>query len=295
MRGLLTTLSFAICLISSNSFAWGPLGHETIAVVGAQVTSVGTFWSLNQATLKQLSTVPDRVWKAPSTKPLEEGHHWFEIDSYVGNAHPETILEMPKRYNDAVAKYTAATLAKNGLAPWRSGQFYKMAVAALKAGDLKGAATDVGILCHYVGDLSQPFHATNNYDGQKTGNKGIHAWFETAILNGDKNLQDEVAARAKSLLTNQAFLNDFKGDLMDVLERETLRSYADLDKILQIDTKMGRQGSHDALLEIAKDRLADGAATYALILDRIATEAGGKMATTTVSVPDPQWIQPVFE
>ena len=37
-------------------------------------------------------------------------------------------------------------------------------------------------LAHYIQDAHQPLHATNNYDGQLTGNNGIHARFETALF-----------------------------------------------------------------------------------------------------------------
>jgi hypothetical protein len=46
------------------------------------------------------------------------------------------------------------------------------------------------VLAHYVADAYQPFHAVLNYDGQLTGQPGIHARFE-----------DELPARFASRLT----------------------------------------------------------------------------------------------
>ena len=40
------------------------------------------------------------------------------------------------------------------------------------------AAADLG---HYVGDAHVPLHTTSNYNGQKTGQKGIHAFWESRI------------------------------------------------------------------------------------------------------------------
>src|SRR5207244_588034 len=37
-------------------------------------------------------------------------------------------------------------------------------------------------LGHYVGDVHVPFHAVANYDGQLSGQKGIHARFESVLL-----------------------------------------------------------------------------------------------------------------
>src|SRR5699024_66372 len=36
-------------------------------------------------------------------------------------------------------------------------------------------------LAHYIGDGYQPLHTTKNYDGQLTGQKGVHALFESLI------------------------------------------------------------------------------------------------------------------
>ena len=37
-------------------------------------------------------------------------------------------------------------------------------------------------LAHYVSDAHVPFHAVVNYDGQLTGQHGIHARFESALF-----------------------------------------------------------------------------------------------------------------
>jgi hypothetical protein len=36
-------------------------------------------------------------------------------------------------------------------------------------------------LAHYIEDANVPLHTTNNYDGQLTGQKGLHALWETTI------------------------------------------------------------------------------------------------------------------
>ena len=38
------------------------------------------------------------------------------------------------------------------------------------------AAADLG---HYLGDAHVPLHTSGNYDGQRTGQRGIHALWET--------------------------------------------------------------------------------------------------------------------
>ncbi len=38
------------------------------------------------------------------------------------------------------------------------------------------------VASHYMQDAHQPFHASINYDGQLTGNNGIHARFERDLV-----------------------------------------------------------------------------------------------------------------
>jgi hypothetical protein len=38
------------------------------------------------------------------------------------------------------------------------------------------------VAAHYIQDAHQPFHAHNNFDGQLTGNTGIHARFERDLI-----------------------------------------------------------------------------------------------------------------
>ena len=84
-----------------------------------------------------------------------------------------------------------------------------------------------GVMAHYIGDLSQPLHDTKNYDGQLTGQPGIHAFFETTNIDAnDHNAEmTSVGNQATALLSNQVFLNDFKGNLGDSMFREVARAY----------------------------------------------------------------------
>ena len=90
--------------VTSQALAWGAKGHQIVAFVGADNTSGEgqAFWSANDNGFRQLTTVPDRVWKAPSTKPQEAPNHWFQVDSYFGDSTTSEILSFPKAYADAV-------------------------------------------------------------------------------------------------------------------------------------------------------------------------------------------------
>ena len=82
-------------------------------------------------------------------------------------------------------KATPRDVADHGTAPWRALQMYRLAVDALKADKMEVALIDLGAMGHYVGDMSQPFHASLDYDGDYPVDyaPGIHALFETDMLN----------------------------------------------------------------------------------------------------------------
>ena len=58
------------------------------------------------------------------------------------------------------------------------------AMRAMRADSILFYAAD---LSHYVSDATVPLHTTINYDGQLTGQKGLHALWETVVPENDFN------------------------------------------------------------------------------------------------------------
>ena len=286
-----------IGFVGSTAFAWGATGHQVIASVGSTTANQNQFWTANADGMRQLTTVPDRVWKGPQTKADEAPTHWFQADAYVPNlAQCNDILNFPKVYKDAVAKYTEATIIRNGTAPWRIVQMYNLALSDFRSGNQKMALEEAGAMSHYIGDLSMPLHVSENYDGQMTGQKGIHSWFETKNLGDENSIRAEVAIRTQKLLQDPAWLADAKGDLFDVLNHEIIRSLLKRDEVLNNDKKLGRTSpqAQKVQLDLAEDRMADGAAVLSVILGRLAADAKIPNNKSIVPIVDPQWIAPDF-
>jgi hypothetical protein len=114
----------------------------------------------------------------------EDPNHFLDIDG-LGEAPPYTGV--PRDHAAFIAKYGAEKAEKAGRLPWRGSEMYGKLVAAFKA---MGTGTSYGadnarylsaVLAHYVEDANQPFHASENYDGQLTNQRGIHARFETEL------------------------------------------------------------------------------------------------------------------
>lgn len=289
-------ISALIVLASSSAFGWGAIGHQIVAYVGANSALEGqAFWQANLSQLRQLTTVPDRLWKTSATKADEGLTHWFQVDAYYKPADFSQIITFPSLYSQAVSQYTESVILVNGTAPWRVRQLYQLAFQAFKMGDTKSALQYVGIMSHYIGDLSQPLHVTVNHDGQLTGNNGLHAYFETTVLKDENAIRADVQKRVSKLLKDGNFLSQFNGSLMDSLLLSIERSVSQLDLVLKNDKQYGRTSKGAAVqLELAKNRLADGAATLAIIMSQLWKETGLIPQASVLNIQEPSWIKPDF-
>lgn len=296
MKSLTCIVVLAMSTTASQAFAWGASGHQLIAHVGGNTTTHGQeFWQSNLEPLRLLSLVPDRLWKDPATKNLEASNHWFQADYYYKADQYANISLFPSSYDQAVSQYTEPVVIKNGTAPWRIRQLYQLAVNAFRIKNYSLALQYVGTMSHYIGDLSQPLHVTENYDGEETHNEGIHMFFETENIGDEQPLRSKVEMRTQKLLNDPEFLSQFNGSLMDILLNEVKRSIAFKDVILATDTKYGRTiKGEDLQFEIAMDRIADGAATFSLILNRLWIDAGIDLKASPMTIKDPKWIKNDF-
>ena len=108
----------------------------------------------------------------------QEGpRHYIDIDHY--GTYPYDSL--PRKWNDAVAKYSEDTLNAYGIVPWWLQTMLFRLTDAFKeknqAKILKYAA-EIG---HYIADSHVPLHASSNHNGQYTDQKGIHGFWESRI------------------------------------------------------------------------------------------------------------------
>ena len=125
-----------------------------------------------------------------------------------------------------------------------------------------------GLLGHYVADLAQPLHVTENYDGQLTKQKGLHHWFEENIIDElYPTLTDEVYKKAQSQW--KTFFEQHKKMSAFELSLELVKdSNKNLKRVLDIDKKLGRASEKKVSAdykEIAIERLSTGVLFLATI------------------------------
>ena len=110
----------------------------------------------------------------------EAPRHYIDIDYYAKEGEDPFDI-MPKKWNDAVDKFTEDTLMEYGIVPWHIDKMMYRLTRALMKGDVDKILRYSADLGHYVGDMHVPLHTTENYNGQMTGQKGIHAFWESRI------------------------------------------------------------------------------------------------------------------
>jgi hypothetical protein len=111
------------------------------------------------------------------------GAHYIDIDYY-----PEFLAgTFPRDLNALIAEYGSSVVESNGTAPWTVGDYVTSlsdAMAAARTGrDWSLLLPVAGALAHYVEDLHNPLHLTENYNGQLTGNTGIHSRYEGTLIS----------------------------------------------------------------------------------------------------------------
>ena len=108
----------------------------------------------------------------------EEGsRHYIDIDHY--GSYPYDSL--PRKWNDAVSRYSEDTLQAYGIVPWwLQIMLYRLTDAFKEKNQSKilKLSAEIG---HYIADSHVPLHATKNHNGQYTDQKGIHGFWESRI------------------------------------------------------------------------------------------------------------------
>jgi hypothetical protein len=117
----------------------------------------------------------------------EDGpNHFVNFGAPEFGPYPFTAL--PREYGAALQKFGQAALTRGGTLPWREEEQFgnlRRVFEGFAKGAAYGASDAVlfaAVASHYVQDATQPLHATNNYDGQLTGQRGIHVRFERDLI-----------------------------------------------------------------------------------------------------------------
>ena len=155
---------------------WGFYAHQQInrlAVFTLPVEMMG-FYKAHIRFLTESATSPD---KRRYVDPDEAPRHYIDLDVYGDSA----WYTLPRYWGQAVASYGEDSLRSYGIVPWHILTVKNYLTAAMKAQDGERILRHSADLGHYVADAHVPLHTTENYNGQLTGQSGIHGFWESRL------------------------------------------------------------------------------------------------------------------
>jgi hypothetical protein len=207
--------------VPSGLWGWGFFAHKWIhrEAIKLLPPSLRGFYESAADSIIEKSIEPDTRRRRVKN---EEFHHYIDIDHY--GRYP--FVEMPRDYQAAVQKYSADTLLSYGDAPWHIAQVMDSLIVAMRQGRAKAIIQFSADLGHYVADLHMPLHSSENYDGQRSGNNGIHSRFEWQMIERHQN-RIHLASGAVDSIANPT----------DAAFEIILNSYIWADNLLRADTQ----------------------------------------------------------
>lgn len=159
--------------------AWGYKGHRIISgnvavCVPQQTGFLKPAWT---NFITNHASDPDN---RRDTDPNEAPRHYIDIDNY-----PEFIAtgRIPQTYDSVTIAHGTGWVIDQGILPWATLRTYDSLKSAFSRGDWNASAQFAADLGHYVADGHMPLHLTANYDGQQTGQSGIHSRYESKMVS----------------------------------------------------------------------------------------------------------------
>lgn len=159
--------------------SWGYRGHTKISECAPPCfpSSVSFLLGNFSTILVDSALAPDDRKQWDDT---EAPKHYIDIDNY-----PEFQYygKIPMTWDSITQAHSVSFILDNGIVPWATIATYDSLKNCFARQDMNKAALFAADLGHYVGDSHNPLHITSNFDGQNTGNDGIHSRYETRMIN----------------------------------------------------------------------------------------------------------------
>jgi hypothetical protein len=217
-------------VIYTNSFCWGFYAHQKInySAVFLLPPEMMVLFKPNIQFLTDHAIDPDKRRYAVAA---EAPKHYIDIDLY-GNYPYE---ELPRKYDEAITKYTEDTVAARGIVPWWVQIMEQRLISAFKEKNQAKILKLSAEIGHYIADSHVPLHASSNHDGQATNQKGIHGFWESRV-------PELLADKEFDFMIGKAVYID---NLQKYVWERVLESGAAADTVLKAEALLTRQMGED--------------------------------------------------
>ena len=227
-----------LLLAPAPALAWSWATHRFIMrrAIDILPAEIKPFFIEHKEEIVYRSIDPD-LWRDVGWQ--EDENHFVNFGAPELGAFP--FAAFPRDHTAALEKFGEAGLKRIGTLPWR---FQEMVGSLRRAFEGFGKGSGLapqqtvlysGAASHYIQDATQPFHASNDYDGQLSGQRGIHARFEQELLE-----------RFESRITLRADPPKAISSLRDHVFDTMLASYQKVETILKADKDaLGTKDTYD--------------------------------------------------
>ena len=277
----------AFVALPSVASAWGFEAHKFIVdrMIALLPAELQPLFEKRRAFIVERSIDPD-LWRNVGWEE-EPPNHFLDFDFEAFGPYP--FAELPRDYDAAVQKFGKSVINEQGTLPWRTAEFYgrlQREFASLQRQPIPGYATDnitlyAAILAHYVSDGHVPLHAVVNYDGQRTGQQGLHSRWESELFERNRAKLKVAPAAIKPIVNPRDFMFE-----------TLLASNRAAANVLESDKKAvdGREFYDDAYFEsfaagalpVLERRLNDSIAGVAAMITGAWEQAGRPAIPTEV-------------
>ena len=171
-----TGYSMVLLALVVGLSSWGFLVHRTVnqLAIYSLPAPLQAYFYEGKSYLVENAPRPDI---RRNTDKTEDTKHFIDLEMFGPNA----ANDMPMDWAGAVKKYGIDSLKKYGWGPYNAIMQYEHLTNAFKLKNKDSILYYAADLGHYIGDLHVPLHTTANYDGQLTGQKGLHSLWESYI------------------------------------------------------------------------------------------------------------------
>ena len=208
-------LSLLILVLAiQNIHGWGEKGHKLIVKHAMEIlpTEMKDFRQLSEYLIAEASQ-PDRRKKYIAD---EFPRHFIDLDYFKEFNHARMIED-----RDSLSKiYGDSVVTINGILPWVLEDTYHKLVLAMKQKQKVKTKEMMRDLSHYFVDAHQPMHTILNYNGQLSGQTGIHERYESEMVNA--HLPELEKVFVKNVKVKK--IDNLKNDFFQTVYRSNARS-----------------------------------------------------------------------
>jgi hypothetical protein len=225
---VLVILCVGVCY---KSFGWGFYGHRMINyhAVFLLPPEMMLLYKPHIRFITDHAVDPDKRRYAVKN---EGPRHYIDMDQY-GSFPFDTL---PRSWPLAVGKFSEDSLMAHGIVPWHIQVMLQRLTKAFRDMNEPGILKLSAEIGHYIADSHVPLHASSNHNGQFTGQRGIHGFWESRIpeLLAEKEW-DFFAGRAQYLKRP-----------LDFCWKKVIESSRAADSVLRIEKELDQRFPSDA-------------------------------------------------